>query len=71
MKQAFLESIRYMYPEGVDDLHQMRDLIRIYSMGWCDALMHHEDKEGVEKWFAECKVISDLNWWPDDSWKWW
>ena len=69
LKERFKEDMRYVYPTGLDlpqQMHQFRDIVRVYLMGVTSALMlshqvHH----------ADMALIADLNWWPDDSWKWW
>jgi len=74
MKEAFLESIRMIYPDGLDvltDGYQWRDIVRIYSMGWADALMATGQKEKLEEWLLEAKALTDENWMPDSSWRWW
>lgn len=63
--------MRYMYPTGPGNAHQHRDLIKCYSMGWHDALMSVGDFEEAKAWLEEFKFLADLNWWPDNSWKWW
>ena len=71
MKEAFLQSMRLIYPQGVDNAYQHRDVVRIYSMGWCDALMAADQKQAVAAWVEEFRPLADLNWWPDASWRWW
>jgi hypothetical protein len=71
MKESFLKSAKLMYPDGVSQAYQHRDLVRVYSIGWCDALVNSGDMERVRQWTEEFKPLADLNWWPDDSWKWW
>lgn len=70
MKGAFLESMRQLYPDGVNNREQHRDLIHCYSMGWCDALMAANDKAAVAAWCEEFEPISKLGWFPDASWQW-
>lgn len=73
MKEAFKLSMRFMFPNGLNwqaDKYQWRDLIRVFSMGWCDALMHVDNKPAVKQWVDKYKGLADLNWWPDDSWRW-
>lgn len=71
MKDAFILSMQHIYPGGVDNMHQMRDLVRVYSMGWCDALMARGDKAAVQAWCTEFGPISATGWFPDATWKWW
>lgn len=73
MKEAFINDMRNLWPEGLrpDEKSQWRDIIRVYSMGWCSALISHGDKAKVADWIIEFRPIADLNWWPDNSWKWW
>lgn len=72
MKQAFLSCMDHLYPDGLpsESSHQLRDLIRVFSMGWCESLIAQGLDDEVEKWTEEFKPIADLNWWPDDTWKW-
>lgn len=71
MKAAFLKSMRYLYPDGPGSAQQHRDLVKCYSMGWCDSLVADGNSEAVDAWTREFKFLADLNWWPDASWKWW
>jgi hypothetical protein len=73
MKEAFKRDMRFLYPAGLgsDEYHQFRDLIRVFSMGWCDALMAHNLTDAVEQWTKEFRPIAEAGWFPDDSWKWW
>jgi len=72
MKKIFLESIRFVWPEGVGDRRQMRVIIRVYSMGWVDALMATKQTEDLADWVENaCSMMNDPAWMPDDSWIWW
>ena len=70
MKAKFLEDMRFLWPNGVEDRGQHRDIIRVYAMGWGSALMATGDKAAVEKWVEEYAVIAAPGWWPDLSWEW-
>jgi hypothetical protein len=80
-KGNFLRSAKVGYPQGARDLVQMRDIIRVYAMGWFDALMETTTDvdansrlpalvrlKELEKNMA---VLHATDWWPDRSWKWW
>ncbi len=71
MKESFLRAMKHVYPKGGVSPQQHRDLVRTYSMGWADALMSIEAKKDLEEWVLDHSGLADLNWWPDDSWKWW
>ena len=79
MKQQFLLSIKMIYPDGVENKHHWRDIIKIYFMGYVDSLresclteshsfsLQHE----YDLVLQLVKPMTDFNWWPDDSWRWW
>lgn len=71
MKESFLKSIRHMYPVGVGNAHQHRDLVRCYCMGYTDSLIERGDSAAVESLVPQLSRMADINWWPDSSWKWW
>lgn len=73
MKKAFLEDLKHMWPQGLhpSEKSQWRDIIRVYMMGWCSALMSQGAVEQVAEWTKEFRPLADPNWWPDDSWRWW
>lgn len=71
MKESFKESIKYLYPAGCEDRLQVRDMARIYSMGWVDQLVVQADPEKVKKWVEEYSYMTAYTWMPDDSWNWW
>lgn len=71
MKESFKRDMRFIYPEGVDNATQYRDLIRTYSMGWVSAFMAANDKPRVEEQVPFLREMTDPAWRPDASWKWW
>ncbi len=72
MKEAYLHCMSLLFPDGLPNAEeQHRDTIKIFSMGWAEALKKNNDKEGLTEWVVLCQPISKPNWWPDDSWKWW
>lgn len=38
MKQAFLQCMKILYPEGVKSREQLRDLVRCFGMGWAESM---------------------------------
>lgn len=70
IKAAFLRCMQRLFPRGVSDRRQMRDLALAFCMGF-----------GEGTWFArrsewaviapELEAITWPDWMPDDSWKWW
>jgi len=71
MKEQFLEDMRRLWPGGCVSAYQHRDLVRVFAMGWCDALMHAGAADEVLRWGEQFGAIADENWWPDQSWRWW
>lgn len=71
MKAKFLECMKYMYPEGITNQHQHRDLIRVFGMGWLECLLATNQDQVASAWLEEWSPYVDLNWWPDESWQWW
>jgi|HubBroStandDraft_5_1064220.scaffolds.fasta_scaffold828689_2 hypothetical protein len=71
MKEAFKRSMVFLYPQGADNIHQWRDLVRTFVMGWNEALMKREDREGLLIAMDVTKSITDKFWFPDKTWKWW
>lgn len=79
MKEQFLRSIRMIYPDGVTDKHHMRDIIKIYFMGYLDslgescliALENEQLKRDYAIALSLVKPMTNLNWWPDSTWRWW
>lgn len=79
IKRTFRSSMKHIYPDGDIGSKQLRDLCRVFIMGWVGAVLDPKDNEegggmitGV--WPTddpEFKRVTDENWWPDDSWKWW
>jgi hypothetical protein len=70
-KARFFDCMRLLYPDGVVSHEQLRDLIRVFSIGWVEALMLNECVAGVEAWAKDYKHTTEEGWFPDDSWKWW
>lgn len=72
MQTAFLKCMRLLFgARGSVGLTQLRDLIRVFCMGWSECAVHRADPDALEEWIEETKPTADPNWWPDDSWKWW
>lgn len=72
LKAAFLDTAVKMYPQGLaEDPKQHRDVIRVYTMGWRDAVITAKDRGMVLDVASDCKRMADPNWWPDKSWRWW
>ena len=72
MKEAFLRCMKYMYPVAVENDRQVRDLIKVFSMGYIEGLERvGADREKMAVLVGEVKAITDFNWWPDNSWRWW
>lgn len=69
MQDNFRESMRFIYPNGTPpNKHQWRDLCKVYVMGWIDSAHSHEfnDPDAI----AVAKMMTNFNWWPDDTWRW-
>jgi hypothetical protein len=71
IKDHFKKSMQYIYPNGVDNPAQWRDLIRVYMMGWFDVLVANDLKDVAATYLEQYEKVSGKGWWPDDSWKWW
>ncbi len=70
MKDAFKRDMLYIYPDGVDNPTQHRDLIRTYSMGWASALVSVGSEDALRRWTEEATLIVSEKWMPDLSWEW-
>lgn len=83
LRQAFKSCMRIVFPPakfptGVSAEHH-RDLARTFAMGWCEnmkLLFPYCTNGEVQKLAAEYThtigpVISQSDWYPDSSWKWW
>lgn len=70
MKESFLRDMKFIYPDGVDNKNQHRDLVWTYAMGWGSSLIASNQVETLRKWADEFEHIKDHNWWPDLSWEW-
>lgn len=71
MKAAFLKSMKFLYPIGVDTRDQHRDLVRTFVMGWNEALMSRGDETGLKEGMPITESIVSPKWYPDSTWKWW
>ncbi len=71
MKLRFREAMKLMWPGGVDDPLMFRDVIRIFSMGWAEAMMKTDNCEEISSYVTNFRAIAQQDWMPDDSWKWW
>lgn len=68
MKNRFRECMRAMYPAGVTNQHQHRDLARVFFYAWCESLLAADHLREVNELLEEYEAIRDPNWWPDESW---
>lgn len=71
-QQKYIGCMRDLYPDGLDwvkQRRQHRDLIRTFTMGWIEALLLFNARLAGQ-YLDALSHTSDLNWWPDDSWKW-
>jgi hypothetical protein len=80
MKKRFLDTMRELFegntpmgPTATEkDIQCMLKLtIVTYAMGWGDGLEASGDRIMLKKHLQEAKFISDPNWEPDASWRWW
>lgn len=79
IQSGFKDAMKHMYPDGVYDVIQIRDLVRTFVMGCCEYGMHLVrvgviDKEKItpemEKLLEYASKMVDVNWIPDKTWKW-
>jgi hypothetical protein len=71
VKERFLKAMAFMYPDGVPwGGHQHRDLVRIFMMGYGEALMATGQDEEMAQFIFDWKHTADVNWWPDETWRW-
>lgn len=70
-RTAFKDAMAHLWPNGVSDRRQVRDVIRIYAMGVVDALMALDKLDAVDACVQWMETIVDEQWMPDDSWNWW
>jgi hypothetical protein len=68
MKEAFKMCMLYLYPGGVANPLQHRDLVRCFCMGWIEALKHHNTLTDQE--LDKLAEIAKEDWMPDSSWNW-
>jgi len=68
----FKRDMAFIYPDGVTDKKQWRDICKIWIMGYITAL-HCNVGPCAELTSAMhyAKQMTDYNWYPDDEWKWW
>jgi hypothetical protein len=76
MKELCKMSLRFLWPHGIPNPHQHRDVIRAYAMGWGDVLTGlwisgTISKAASDRWSEELAAIADPDWLPDESWQWW
>lgn len=72
IKKMFITSMKIVWRFGIgNNSYQHRDMIRIYFMGIMDILHRLNNKEEALKYIDDFELISQENWFPDDSWKWW
>ena len=74
LKTKFKDDIRFMYPQGLDlplQLKQFRDLVRVWLMGVVTSCMLTHRPQEVAEFQFDLAIIADVDWWPDNSWKWW
>lgn len=70
MKEAFKKCMRHLYPKGVGDPSQLGDLVKTFVMGWIEGLDSVNCEP--EKWDIETAAkMTDPDWRPDTSWRWW
>ena len=70
-QKACMASLKSLYPQGVREAQQHRDLIKVYLSGWLGALKENgvAQNEGLKK--EAMRIACDPNWWPDNEWAWW
>lgn len=70
-RQRLFTCMRMIYPQGPSSAYQHRDVIRCFSMGWAEALIAANCREGLAQWTEEWKLCAEENWWPGPEWAWW
>ena len=73
-KVAFRKCMTRLYGEHPVQAGQLADLARVFFMGWVEAAFQYAGEEGFDiriKSMAEANQVVELDWVPDDSWKWW
>lgn len=69
--------MKLLYPNGVSDPYQFRDIVRIFIMGYT-----HRGESSMKRAYAEIYLeqvdllkeiqwTTGVDWIPDESWKWW
>lgn len=73
LKTRFKQDMTFLWPDGTNNRHQVRDLFRVYAMGCVGGLMAAEENQRVVALMGELQAANthDVNWWPDDSFNWW
>lgn len=71
LKERFLICMTIMYPNGVSNIIQHRDLVRVFTMSWVEALLHNNQSEAVQELVADYDILANEEWLPDESWQWW
>lgn len=78
MRLCFLKVMHLMYPNveqllitGMDP-DQLRDVVRVFSLGWCEALIISNNGPCIEDWKLRygCRINSP-DWYPGPEWQWW
>ena len=71
IKQTFLHEIPKLYPLcGIITDQQLRDMIFVFAMGWCEALAQFPGSKEYAASLDEIEPIVKPNWIPDKSWRW-
>lgn len=70
IKNKFKKCMIIMYPKGVNNELQHRDLVRVFIMAWMEALILFNPNE-ARKTLPQYAPITAEDWLPDESWKWW
>ena len=68
VQAAFLRSMKYLYPDGIENRQQHRDLVKVFLMGWIESA--HKNGFEAGDALAIAKQATDYNWWPGPSWNW-
>ena len=80
MLKGFRESVIYIYPKGVDNERQFRDICRIFIMSWTENLKASieilSDHNTIERCMCLVKdprhiEITNPGWIPTEEWKYW
>lgn len=71
VREQILQSLKRMYPEGVNTPQQHKDAILIYICGWGDALKACGKTKELAELAEQIRPMCDPNWWPGSQWAWW